>query len=623
MSRSRFASLALVALGPLVACGGAPPAAPATPTSPSGSDRSPLRDEAAVGVSDPALVDLLQDHWEHALRQSPEWATRLGDHRFDDRLDDVSEEAIAAYRAAERAFVERARAIDAASLSEGDQVTLGLLTEGLERSLALDACRFEEWSLSAMANPLTHYNRLHELTALQTLEDGRNLVARYRAVPQAIADTVANLRRGASQGLFANATPTRNVLAMVRGQLEQGVEEWSLLEPLATLPESWSEADREAIAADLRAAVVEGIRPAYVSLARFLEDELLPNARGPEAEGVGALPFGDGCYAASILAHTSLDRSARELHDLGHREMARINGEMEVLGERLFGVSDLAAILDRLRSDPALFFASEDEVEAAANAALAAARDRMDAYFAVLPQAPCVVRRVPDYEAPYTTVAYYRQPHPDGSKPGEFFVNTSRPETRPRYGARVLAYHEAIPGHHLQIAIAQELPEVPAFRRHTYLTAYVEGWALYTERLADEMGLYETDLDRLGMLSYEAWRAARLVVDTGVHALGWTRQQAERYMAEHTALALNNIENEVDRYIAWPGQALAYKVGQLEILRLREEAEQALAERFELPVFHAVVLTGGPLTLPMLEARVERWISTARRQPGPGEGPEG
>jgi uncharacterized protein (DUF885 family) len=218
---------------------------------------------------------------------------------------------------------------------------------------------------------------------------------------------------------------------------------------------------------------------------------------------------------------------------------------------------------------------------------------------------------VPDYEAPYTTIAYYREPNPDGSKPGEYFINTTQPTTRPRYEAEALAFHESIPGHHLQIAIAQELPEMPAFRKYGGVTAYVEGWGLYTERLADEMGLYSSDLERMGMLSYDAWRASRLVVDTGMHAKGWSRAQAVSFMLEHTALAENNIRNEVDRYIGWPGQALAYKVGQLTILRLRAAARAKLGAAFDLKAFHDTLLGAGPVTLPVLEGIIDRWIAAA------------
>jgi uncharacterized protein (DUF885 family) len=332
----------------------------------------------------------------------------------------------------------------------------------------------------------------------------------------------------------------------------------------------------------------------------------LPAARSGAQIGVGALPDGAACYAALIRHHTSEQPTADELHELGLAHIARIDEEFRVLGKRAFGTAKLDKILTRLRTDPKLYFETEQEVENFARASLHAAEAAAPKWFGRLPQAPCEVRRIPDYEAPYTTIAYYRQP--TEIDPGIYFINTFAPTTRPRYEARVLAIHEAVPGHHTQVALAQELSDAPAFRRHGGTTVFVEGWALYTERLADEMGLYETDLDRLGVLSFDAWRASRLVVDTGIHAKGWTRAQAIEFMLAHTALAENNIVNEVDRYVGWPGQALAYKYGQIELLRLREQAKAELNDRFDIAGFHDVVLGAGPVTLPILRGRVAAWI---------------
>jgi uncharacterized protein (DUF885 family) len=334
----------------------------------------------------------------------------------------------------------------------------------------------------------------------------------------------------------------------------------------------------------------------------------MPAARGEDAVGLSALPNGAGCYEALVQGYTTLQRPPADLHQTGLDELEKIHEEFRVIGQRALGTSDVPEIFERLRTDPALYFETEEEVEAKAAEALQRAAEAMGDAFGRLPQAACVIRRVPDYEAPYSTIAYYRQPNPDGSKPGEYFVNVYAPETRPRHEAEVLAFHESIPGHHLQIAISQELDALPAFRKHGGQTAFVEGWALYTERLSDEMGLYSGDLDRLGMLSFDAWRASRLVVDTGIHHLGWTRAQAEDFMRENTPLADNNIVNEVDRYINTPGQALAYKIGQLTIWQIRRDAEAALGEAFSLPAFHDAVLGAGAIPLPILESRIQEWV---------------
>jgi uncharacterized protein (DUF885 family) len=321
------------------------------------------------------------------------------------------------------------------------------------------------------------------------------------------------------------------------------------------------------------------------------------------------VPNGEDAYRRLIHAYTALDLVPGDVHETGLQEVARINGEMEALGERVFGTRDRSAILRRLRTDPEMHFRTRDEVEEKARDALARAKAAIPRFFGRLPKADCEVVRMGEHEEKHSTIAYYRQPAADGSRPGRYYINTYAPETQPRYEAEVLAYHESIPGHHLQIAITQELEGLPAFRNHLGITAYTEGWGLYTERLSDEMGLYTADVDRIGVLSYDALRACRLVVDTGMHAKGWTRTQAIDFMLANTALAENNIVNEVDRYIAWPGQALAYKVGQLEIRRLRADAERRLGSRFDLRAFHDAVLENGAVSLETLRTAIDGYIA--------------
>jgi uncharacterized protein (DUF885 family) len=558
--------------------------------------------DAAAGVSDPELAQILFEQWEANLASNPIWATQLGDHRYDDRIADISQAAIDRDRAARRAYLERAKAIPADRLSESDRVTRALFIEWLEDAIAAEACRFEKWSLSTAQNPVREWNELPDLHPITTPQDGRNYVARLDAAPRSIDVTIGHLEEGAAAGWYANRETTRRVLEMTDTLLAKPTAEWAMASPAKKDPALAPEV--------LRAA--EALRPAYQRYRTFLAERVLPNARGEDRSGLGALPFGSECYASRIAEFTTLPLDAKTIHETGVAEIERINGEMRSLGEELFGTSDLGEILGRLRTDRSLYFESAEQVKGKAEHALAAAAAAIPKYFGVLPKAPCVVRPIPDYEAPFTTVAYYRQPVPDGSKPGEYFINIYQPETRPRYEAEALAFHESIPGHHLQIAISQELPELPAFRKHEGMTVFVEGWALYTERLAVEMGLYSSSLDRMGMLSFEAWRASRLVVDTGIHAMGWSRAQAKAYMEAHTGLAQNNIDNEVDRYIVWPGQALAYKTGQMEIWRLRRDAEAALGDRFDLRAFHDVVLTGGAVSLELLRGRVASWIDRVK-----------
>lgn len=604
----------------VMGCSGTPPS-PSGPPAPSStstaaappSDLDAALDDASAGVRDEALAALLRDHWLFVLREDPLHATQLGVHAYDERLADISEEAIARRREARRGFVARAEAMR--DLGDADAITRDLFLAELRGDIAAEVCEFHQWTVSPRSNPVTSWNYLPEIHKLTDVASGDALVVRYRAIGEVIDHGTAHLKVGASRGLFANAESTKRVIAMVDEQLRTPVATWPLSSP--AIPKEWPAADRERIATALRDAVERGVRPALVRYADVLKTVILPRARGPEASGLVDLPMGKACYAARIRHFTTLELDAEAIHEIGRQQIAKTDAELAELGNRALGAGSLVDTLAKLRSDPSLYFDTADGVEGAATATLAAAKKAMGGYFGRLPQADCVVRRVPDYEAPYTTIAYYRPPHADGSKPGEYFVNVLNPETRPRYQARVLAVHEAIPGHHLQIAISKELPAVPAFRKHGGFTAFVEGWALYTERLGEEMGLYDTDLDRIGVASFDAWRGGRLVVDTGLHAMGWSRDRAKRYLREHTALAETNIDNEVDRYINWPGQALAYKLGQLKIRGLRERAQQRLGPAFRLPAFHDLVLSAGAVTLPVLERRVETWLATVQGETSP------
>lgn len=558
-------------------------------------------ERAAAGVDDEALSQLLREHWHDYLEQAPVFASSIGVRAFDDRWSERGPEARAAASARRQAFLERARTLAQTELSERDRLTLELFIAELESAAELEVCQLWAWSVSTRDNPLAELSEAASLAASQPLDDGgAALLSRYRGFATVVDAKIADLRDGLSRGLVVDATTLQRTIEMLDRQLALPVTEWSALEPVA------------ARSADdpLRVGVVEAmstqIEPALRRYVALLRDELLPAARDGAQIGVSALPNGAACYAALVHHHTSERPSADQLHELGLAHIARIDEEFRVLGKRALGTAKLDEILTRLRSDPKLYFETEQQVEDFARESLRAAEAAAPKWFSRLPKTACEVRRIPDYEAPYTTIAYYRQP--SETEPGIYFINTFAPTTRPRYEARVLAIHEAVPGHHTQVALAQELADAPAFRRHGGTTVFVEGWALYTERLADEMGLYETDLDRLGVLSFDAWRAARLVVDTGIHAKGWTREQAIAFMLEHTALAENNIVNEVDRYVGWPGQALAYKYGQIELLRLRDQAEAELADRFDIAGFHEVVLGAGPVTLPILRGRIAAWI---------------
>lgn len=563
--------------------------------------------DASSGVSSPALAALLRDHWAALLDSSPTFATQLGVHAYDDRLDMPGERERERWQQTRDELLGRARAIDPASLDALDRTTLELFVAELESGERGEVCESHLWEPS---NPLSLLATLADTQRVDTPAQAELLLARYREIGPFVDGHAADLRAGLQRGLVADAETLRRSIEMLERGLAVAPADSALRTPLRRIAAlaGWTKDEREAFERALEAALAEVVEPALRRHVALLRDELLPAARDADHVGVGHLPIGEACYAARIQQHLSLPERADDLHALGLAEIARIDAEFRELGAQQLGTDDLPTILERLRSDPALYFDSAAAVESFARDSLAAAQAAAPRFFGRLPEVPCEVRAIPDYEAPFTYVGYYRQPA-DG-QPGVYFVNTSEPHTRPRYEARVLAVHESVPGHHLQVALAQELPAMPAFRRYAGTTVFVEGWALYSERLAEEMGLYVDPLDHFGVLSFDAWRAARLVVDTGIHAKGWTRAQAIEFMTAHTALAPNNIRNEVDRYVGWPGQALGYKFGQLELLRLRAAAERALGERFDLPGFHDVVLGGGAVTLPVLRRRVSEWIAS-------------
>ncbi|HWO09955.1 MAG TPA: DUF885 domain-containing protein [Polyangiaceae bacterium] len=589
----------------LCACAGASP----PPPNPASGTPAEVSRDASAGIADPAVADLFQRHWAWQLAVDPEQATQLGVHAYDARIADNSREGIERRWAAMQAFFDEAGELSRRELAAGDRRALELLTENLQGSLGTRVCAFEEWSVSYADNPLAHWNYLPEAHPVTSPESGDALVARYAQIAGSIGRDIENLRRGLARGLVSNRESVRRVIAMFETQLAQPIESWPLLDPVEAPHPAWPEPFLARYKSALRRHVAEQIQPAYATYLAFLRDELLGRAREDERVGLLHLPIGAACYRGSARAFTTLEREPAALHALGLEEIARLDRAIAELGRDALGTASLPETLARLRGDRSLFFASALEIEEKARRALERARAALPRAFHVLPRANCVVARIPDYEAPFSTIAYYRPPVPDGTKPGQYFVNVYQPETRPRFEAAVLAFHESIPGHHLQIAIAQELDAAPAFIKHVAPSAFVEGWALYSERLADELGLYESPLDRLGMLSFDAWRAARLVVDTGLHAGGWSRQRAVQFMLEHTALAPGNVDNEVDRYIVWPGQALAYKVGQLELLALRAEAQHALGSRFDLGRFHDAVLLGGGVTLGVLRRQVEGYVA--------------
>jgi uncharacterized protein (DUF885 family) len=554
------------------------------------------------------LATIGDRYWDATLAFEPFFATQIGDRRFDALVPDRSPSAVQRHADLLRGLRDDLAQVDRSTLGAPEAITLSALIEQVDGDLASLTAGLHEWSVDPLGGPQVETMDVESYHPVESVEAGRDLVARWRAMGPWIDEVSASTRRALGEGRVAVASPIRKVIDEIDGILATPDGELPLLGPARSDHPDWPTGAIEAFRDDLGAAVRDDILPALARYRATLADEVLPAARPDDRPGICHVPDGEAAYADLIRVHTSLPLTAEELHATGLAEVARIRDELASLGSRALGVTDVPAIQRRLRGDAALHFGTRDEVFDTAVRALARANEAIASWFGILPRATCEVVVMGAHEEAHSTIAYYRQPPEDGSRPGRYYVNTSAPTTRPRYEAEALAYHEAVPGHHLQIAIGQEIDGLPAFRRHLGPTSLVEGWGLYTERLSDEMGLYSSDIDRIGVLSYDGWRASRLVVDTGMHALGWTRQQAIDFMVENTVLAENNIANEVDRYITWPGQALAYKVGQLEILRLRELARARLGARFDIRGFHDTILGQGAIPLETLRSQVAAWI---------------
>ncbi len=555
------------------------------------------------------LSSLAGEYWQTLIANEPLFATSLGDRRFDDKLPDITRSGRERIEREYQSILDRTLKLPEEKLAVGEKVTRAALLVDLRTQLDHLSCHLEEWTIDPLGGPQVEFFNIESYQPVRTPTEGSVMIARWHAMEPYLHDHTSNLRRGLGDNRVAVGVCVEKAIDEIKDLLLKPDTEWSLLRPLSVPHHDWSEKERSDFQYGLTKAVQDSVRPAFKSYLKFLQTEVSPRARSQELPGIRHLPNGAECYKRLIRLHTSLELSPDELHEIGLRETSRINSEMQTLGKKVLGTDSLKDILTRLRTDPSLYFATRDQVEEKAVAALARAKSVIPEWFGRLPKADCVVMRMNIHEEKHSTIAYYRQPAADSSRPGEYHINTYAPETRPRYEAEALAYHESIPGHHLQIAIAQELAGIPDFRRYGGVTAFIEGWGLYAERLADEMGLYTSDLDRMGVLSYDAWRACRLVVDTGMHAKNWTRAQAIAFTLENSALAENNVVNEVDGYITWPAQALAYKVGQLEILRLRQDAISRLEDRFDIREFHDALLSNGAVPLEVLRQIIERYVS--------------
>jgi uncharacterized protein (DUF885 family) len=554
-------------------------------------------------VTTPAetLAGLAEAYFKTTMDADPFEATVVGVRGWDAEVPDLSEAGADASDRRLAGLQGQLAALDAAGLGAQDRVTLAMLARGLADRRAALAARWPELTVSATQSGIqTAVLGLVPKVTLATPEQASDYTERCARLAGCLDQAGDRLRAGLATG---RTPPALGVRAAIR-QLDTYLAGPLADDPLLG-PEPPAGVDAGAFRERLAEVVAGSARPAMARYRDLLAGQVLERARPDDRCGLAHVPGGEAVYLAAVAHHTTTDRDPAELHQLGLELVGQLAEEYRALGSRVLGTADMGQVLDRLRHDPALRFGSAAEILASGRDALERAVAALPSVVGRAPKAPCRVDEMSAYEARDSVLGYYQPPAADGSHPGVHWLNTAAPETRTRYEYEALAFHESVPGHHLQFALAQELEELPRFRRFGYVTAFSEGWALYTERLADELGLYSGDLERFGMLSFDSWRACRLVVDTGLHQLGWSREEAIDYMHANSALTRVNIENEVDRYVADPGQALAYMVGRLELVRLRELAQDRLGDRFDLRGFHDLVLGTGGVPLSVLAEVVE------------------
>lgn len=567
--------------------------------------------QAALAVPDAAnahsaLAQLLADEWTYTLEQQPVTASELGDRRWNARWPDLSPAAIARRHAHDVALLVRLSGIDRSALSTADRLNLELFDQKIRDEI-------ERYSFGIYLIPITQMGGIQQADQLadqlrfETVRDYEDWIARLHAFPVLMAQTEQLMRQGMARRVMLPRVLMRRVVPQIAHQIVRDPTLSPFYRPFNGFPAAIGEEERTRLREEAKSAIAHEVVPAFEQLARFFKEQYLPASF--EAVGIWQVPNGDKLYAFLARHHTTTNLTPQQIHELGLREVARIRGEMETIVKRVGFNGDLKEFFHFLRTGSQFYYRTPEELLMAYRAIAKRIDPHLVKLFRVLPRMPYGVEPIPAEAAPDTTTAYYSEPAADGSRAGTFFVNLYKPETRPKWEMMALALHESVPGHHLQISLAMELGSLPAFRRYGAYTAFVEGWGLYAESLGDDMGLYDDPYSKFGQLTFEMWRAVRLVVDTGLHAMKWDRQRAIRYFMDNTPRQELDVTNEIDRYLADPGQALAYKIGELKIKELRARARQALGDRFDIKEFHNVVLREGAIPLNVLERNVDAWIA--------------
>jgi len=562
---------------------------------------------------DDSLEALIADFEQMEIAGNPISAGQEGDRAALRKLPDVSPEGAENYRRITTDFIKRHAALSARPMSQEKRLNynlLGFVLEQRQRLAPFDQARIPFTNDSGFFNEMSYISRQ---TTFASPDDYEAYAARLTEMPRYFGQHKANLRRGIETNMTASAEIMPGIIEMVKKLGDGEAAEHSFYKPFTTYPDTISSDEQARLASLGQAAITNAVMPAYRDLAEFLEEEYLPKAR--PVVGIGTTEEGRKYYQALVRYFTTLDLTPDDVHQVGLDEVARIRGEMDNIIKELDFKGSFADFLNFLRTDPQFYATSEDQLLKEAAWMAKQLDGKMPEFFETLPRLSYGVIPVPAEIAPNYTTGRYWGGNPEQHRAGNYVVNTYDLKQRPLYNLPALTAHEGVPGHHHQIALGQELKNVSAFRQSLYPNAFGEGWGLYAEKLAGEMGLYKTPYEKFGQLTYEMWRACRLVVDTGMHWKGWTREQAESCFFENSALAPHNIKTEVERYISWPGQALAYKIGELKILELRKRAETQLGPKFDIRRFHDAILLEGGMPLNLLEANINRWIYAEQSRP--------
>ena len=553
---------------------------------------------------------LLDAEWEYGLQRNPVFASLLGDRRWNDRWEDRSLDAIKANEDHIRATHRRMRAIDRSALSAADQLNYDLYLHETETDLQASELRLYLLPVN-QRDGIQLNDGLTDLLRFETVKDYEDWIARLKAFHQVMSQTMALMREGMKAKMLWPKVVMQRVSGQIEKQLFARPEDSGFFKPFLHFPAGINQAERDRLTAAGRDAVLHDILASFQYLMLFFRNEYLPACF--DQVGVWQMPRGAEIYSYLARRETTTELTPEQIHQKGLSEVARIRAEMQRIMEKVGFKGTLLEFFQKLRTDPQFYYKTPQGLLDAYRVTAKRIDPTLVKVFKTLPRMPYGVIPIPDNQAPDTTTAYYQQGAADGSRPGYFCVNLYKPETRPKYEMMALSMHESVPGHHLQIALAMELGEIPNFRRYGGYTAFVEGWGLYSESLGDELGLYDDPYAKFGQLTYEMWRAVRLVVDTGMHYYKWDRQKAIDFFRDNAAKTDQDIVNEIDRYISDPGQALAYKIGELKIKELRARATAALGAGFDVREFHDVVLLSGALPLDILERNVDAWIARKKK----------